>query len=183
MDPQKLTVMSRQAITDAQNEARRRQHNEVETWHVLQALLTQENGLVSALVEKLGLTTSALQLAVERELDRLPRVSGSVDVSKIYVTQAVNEVLTRAEEEASQLKDEFVSVEHLFLGLIEVGKPEGLAKIFKSFGLERGKVLKVLREMRGSQRVTTDNPEATYQALENTASIWSPWRRRARWTR
>jgi ATP-dependent Clp protease ATP-binding subunit ClpB len=166
MDPQKLTVMSRQAITDAQNDARRRQHNEVETWHLLQALLTQENGLVSALVEKLGLTSSALQLAVERELDRLPRVSGSVDVSKIYVTQAVNEVLTRAEAEASQLKDEFVSVEHLFLGLIEVGKPEALAKIFKSFGLERGKVLKVLREMRGSQRVTTDNPEATYQALE-----------------
>jgi ATP-dependent Clp protease ATP-binding subunit ClpB len=166
MDSQKLTVMSRQAITDAQNDARRRQHNEVETWHVLQALLTQENGLVSALVEKLGLTSSALQLAVERELDRLPRVSGSVDVSKIYVTQAVNEVLTRAEEEASQLKDEFVSVEHLFLGLIEVGKPEALAKIFKSFGLDRSKVLKVLREMRGSQRVTTDNPEATYQALE-----------------
>jgi len=166
MDPQKLTVMSRQAITDAQNDARRRQHNEVETWHLLQALLTQENGLVSALVEKLGLTSSALQLAVERELDRLPRVSGSVDVSKIYVTQAVNEVLTRAEEEAAQLKDEFVSVEHLFLGLIEVGKPEVLAKLFKSFGLERGKVLKVLREMRGSQRVTTDNPEATYQALE-----------------
>jgi len=93
MDPQKLTVMSRQAITDAQNDARRRQHNEVETWHLLQALLTQENGLVSALVEKLGLTSNALQLAVERELDRLPRVSGSVDVSKIYVTQAVNEVL------------------------------------------------------------------------------------------
>ena len=158
--------MSRQAITDAQDEARRRQHNEVETWHLLQALLTQENGLVSALVEKLGLTSSALQLAVERELDRLPRVSGSVDVSKIYVTQAVNEVLTRAEEEAAQLKDEFVSVEHLFLGLIEVGKPETLAKLFKSFGIDRAGVLKVLREMRGSQRVTTDNPEATYQALE-----------------
>jgi len=166
MDPQKLTVMSRQAITDAQNEARRRQHNEVETWHVLQALLTQENGLVSALVEKLGLTSSAMLLAVDRELDHLPRVSGSVDVSKIYVTQAVNEVLTRAEEEATKLKDEFVSVEHLFLGLIEVGKPEALAKLFKSFGLDRAKVLKTLREMRGNQRVTTDNPEATYQALE-----------------
>ncbi len=166
MDPQKLTVMSRQAITDAQNEARRRQHNEVETWHVLQALLTQENGLVSALVEKLGLTTNALLLSIERELDRLPRVSGSVDVSKIYVTQHVNEVLTRAEDEASKLKDEFVSVEHLFLGLIEIAKPEALAKIFKSFGLDRAKTLKVLREMRGSQRVTTDNPEATYQALE-----------------
>jgi len=166
MDPQKLTVMSRQAITDAQNEARRRQHNEVETWHLLHALLAQDNGLVPVLVEKLGLTASALQLAVERELDRLPRVSGSVDVSKVYVTQAVNEVLTRAEEEAAKLKDEFVSVEHLFLGLLEVAKPEALGKLFKSFNLDRAKVLKALREMRGSQRVTSDNPEATYQALE-----------------
>ncbi|MFT3869250.1 MAG: ATP-dependent chaperone ClpB [Nibricoccus sp.] len=158
--------MSRQAVTDAQNEARRRQHNEVDTWHLLHALLTQENGLVPALVEKLGLTTSALQLAVDRELDRLPRVSGSVDVSKIYVTQAVQEVLTRAEKEAEKLKDEFVSVEHLFLGLIDVAKPDALAKLFKSFGLDRAKTLNVLREMRGAQRVTTDNPEATYQALE-----------------
>ncbi len=166
MDLQKLTVMSRQALTDAQNEARRRQHNEVETWHLLEALLKQENGLVTALVEKLGLSSSTFQLAVERELERLPRISGSVDVSKIYVTQAVNEVLTRAEDEAQQLKDEFVSVEHLFLGLIEVEKPAALAALFKNFGLDRAKVLKTLRELRGNQRVTTENPEATYQALE-----------------
>ncbi|HEU5080245.1 MAG TPA: ATP-dependent chaperone ClpB [Opitutaceae bacterium] len=166
MDPQKLTVMSRQAITDAQNEARRRQNNEVDTWHLLFALLTQENGLVPALVEKLGLTSSALQLATDRELDRLPRVSGSVDVSKIYITQAVNEVLTRAEDEAGQLKDEFISVEHLFLGLVEVAKPDSLGKLFKSFGLDRAKVLAALKELRGAQRVTSDNPEATYQALE-----------------
>src|SRR5579883_3298228 len=139
MDPQKLTVMSRQAITDAQNEARRRQNNEVDTWHLLYALLTQENGLVPALVEKLGLTASALQLAAEREIDRLPKISGSIDVSKIYITQAVNEVLTRAEEEANQLKDEFVSVEHLFLALVEVGKPESLQKYFKSFDLNRAR--------------------------------------------
>jgi ATP-dependent Clp protease ATP-binding subunit ClpB len=166
MDLQKLTVMSRQAVTDAQSEARRRQNNEVDTWHLLHALLAQENGLVPALVEKLGLTTHVLQVAAERELDRLPRVSGSVDVSKVYVTQAVGEVLTRAEKEAEQLKDEFVSVEHLFLGLLDVGKPDALAKYFKSFGIERGKVLVALKQMRGSQRVTSDNPEVTYQALE-----------------
>jgi ATP-dependent Clp protease ATP-binding subunit ClpB len=166
MDLQKLTVMSRQAITDAQNEARRRQHNEVETWHLLHALLAQEDGLVPALAEKLGLATSALTLAADRELDRLPRVSGSVDVSKIYVTQAVNEVLTRAEKEAEKLKDDFVSVEHLFLALIDVAKPGSLASYFKSFNLDRDTVLKTLRELRGNQRVTTDNPEATYQALE-----------------
>jgi ATP-dependent Clp protease ATP-binding subunit ClpB len=166
MDPNKLTVMSRQAVTAAQDQARRRSHHEVDTWHLLAALLAQEAGVVPALVEKLGLTVSALQLAAERELDRLPKVTGSVDVSKIYVTQAVNEVLTRAEEEAGKLKDEYVSTEHLFLGLIEVAKPEALKKYWKSFGLDRAKVLKALSEIRGSQRVTSDNPETTYQALE-----------------
>src|ERR1044072_1974270 len=160
MDSSKLTVMSRQAITDAQNLARRLSHNEVDTWHLLAALLSQENGIVPGLLDKMSLTANGGQLAVERELDRLPKVSGSVDTSKIYVTQAVNEVLTRAEDEAKSLKDEFVSVEHLFLGLIGVGKPDALKKLFKSFGIERAKILGALKELRGAQRVTTDNPEA-----------------------
>ena len=166
MDFAKLTQMSRQAVTDAQNNARRLNHHEVDTWHLLGALVAQENGVVPGLLEKLGLTASAVQLAVERELERLPKVTGSVDTSKVYVTQAVNDVLTRGEEEAKSLKDDFVSVEHLLLGLIDVAKPDALKKLFKSFGLDRAKILKVLKEMRGSQRVTTDNPEATYAALE-----------------
>ena len=166
MNPEKMTVMSRQAVQEAQNEARRRSHNEVDTWHLLVALLAQEGGIVPSLVEKLGLTVSALQLAANRELERLPKVSGAVDVSKIYVTQALNEVLTKAEQEAENLKDEFMSVEHLFLALIATGKPDGLKKYFASFGLDRAKVLKQLQAMRGSQRVTTDNPETTYNALE-----------------
>jgi len=166
MNPEKMTVMSRQAVQEAQNEARRRSHNEVDTWHLLVALLAQEGGIVPSLVEKLGLTVSALQLAANRELERLPKVSGAVDVSKIYVTQALNEVLTKAEQEAENLKDEFMSVEHLFLALIAIGKPDTLKKYFASFGLDRAKVLKELQAMRGSQRVTTDNPETTYNALE-----------------
>jgi ATP-dependent Clp protease ATP-binding subunit ClpB len=166
MNPEKMTVMSRQAVQEAQNEARRRSHNEVDTWHLLVALLAQEGGIVPSLVEKLGLTVSALQLAANRELERLPKVSGAVDVSKIYVTQALNEVLTKAEAEAENLKDEFMSVEHLFLALIAAGKPDTLKKYFASFGLDRAKVLKQLQAMRGSQRVTTDNPETTYNALE-----------------
>ncbi|MBX7121194.1 MAG: ATP-dependent chaperone ClpB [Opitutaceae bacterium] len=166
MDLSTLTTMSRQALTDAQSEARRRSNNEVDTWHLLFALLTQEKGIVPALIEKLGMTTSAMELAVARELERLPKVSGSVDTSKIYVTQAVNDVLTRAESEAKKLKDEFVSVEHLFLGLVEVAKPESFAKFLKSFGLDRGTVLNALKTIRGNQRVTSDNPEATYAALE-----------------
>ncbi|HWA87476.1 MAG TPA: ATP-dependent chaperone ClpB [Opitutus sp.] len=166
MDFAKLTQMSRQAVTDAQAIARRLNHNEVDTWHVLSALLGQDGGIVPGLLEKLSVTPSAVQLAVERELERLPKVTGSVDTSKIYVTQAVNDALTRAEDEANKLKDEYVSVEHLFLGLLEVGKPEALKKLFKSLGLDRAKVLAALKDVRGSQRVTTDNPETTYQALE-----------------
>jgi ATP-dependent Clp protease ATP-binding subunit ClpB len=166
MDFAKLTQMSRQAVTEAQNIARRLSNNEVETWHLLAALLTQESGIVPGLLEKMNIGPGAMQLAVERELERLPKVSGAVDTSKVYVTQAVNEVLTRAEEEAGKLKDEFVSVEHLFLGLLDVAKPESLRKLLKSFGLDRAKVLGVLKDVRGAQRVTTDNPEVTYQALE-----------------
>ena len=166
MDFNTLTQMSRQAVTDAQSEARRRGHHEVDSWHLLLALLNQENGIVPALIEKAGLTTSALLLAVQRELDRLPKVSGSVDASKVYVTQAVNEALTKAEEEAKQLKDEFVSTEHLFLGLVEVAKPAGFKAYCQSFGLDRKKLLAALKTLRGNQRVTTDNPEATYNALQ-----------------
>src|SRR6267154_1783427 len=137
MNPEKMTVMARQAVAEAQNEARRRAHNEVDTWHLLVALLAQEGGIVPSLVEKLGVTVSAMQLAANRELERFPKVSGSVDVSKIYVTQALNEVLTRAEAEAGALKDEFMSVEHLFLALIATGKPAALKKYFASFSLDR----------------------------------------------
>jgi len=166
MDFAKLTQMSRQAVTDAQNTARRLNHNEVETWHLLSALVAQENGVVPGLLEKLNIASSAVELAVERELERLPKVTGSVDTSKIYVTQSVNDVLTRGEEEAKSLNDDFVSVEHLLLGLIDVAKPDALKKMFKTFGLDRAKVLKALKDVRGSQRVTTDNPETTYAALE-----------------
>ncbi len=165
MNPETLTQMSRTAVTEAQSEARRRGNNEVDTWHLLHALLAQENGIVPALIDKLGLTTSALLLASERELEKLPKVSGSVDTSKIFVTQAVNDTLTRAESEAKKLKDEFVSTEHLFLGLVEVAKPASFAAYLKSFDLTRDRVLKALKDLRGSQRVTTANPEATYNAL------------------
>ena len=157
-------------MTDAQNIARRLNHTEVDTWHLFSALVAQENGIVPGLLDKLSITSSAVQLSVERELERIPKVTGSVDTSKIYVTQAVNEVLTRGEEEAKSLKDDFISVEHLLLGLLDVAKPDTLKQLFKSFGLERSRVLTVLKDIRGTQRVTTDNPEATYAALEKYGS-------------
>jgi len=123
MDFAKLTQMSRSAVAEAQAIARRKSHAEVDSWHLLSALLAQESGIVPGLLEKLSLSAAAAQLAVERELDRLPKVSGAVDASRVYVTQAVNDALTRAEAEAAKLKDEFVSVEHLLLGLIDGRSP------------------------------------------------------------
>jgi ATP-dependent Clp protease ATP-binding subunit ClpB len=166
MDPNRMTEMSRAALLEAQSEARRRNHNEVDTLHLLAALLTQEGGIVEGVLRKLEIPPGAVLMALDRELGRLPRVSGSVDTSKVYVTQAVNDVLTRAEQEAAALKDAFVSVEHVLLGLIDVARPPALQRLLAGFGLDRSKALGVLREVRGNQRVTSQTPEATYQALE-----------------
>ena len=166
MNINKFTQKSQEAIAEAQGLARRNHHNEIETWHLLLALLQQENGIVPAIVDKLGLTASALILAVNRELDRMPKVTGAVDTSRVYVTRAVNEVLTRAEEEAEKLKDEFVSTEHLFLSLLEVAKPESIKAFFAGFNMDRQRVLGALKDLRGNQRVTSDTPEDVYNALQ-----------------
>ncbi|WP_345785647.1 ATP-dependent chaperone ClpB [Pelagicoccus sp. SDUM812003] len=170
MDPNRLTEMARNALTEGQAIARRKQNNEVETLHLLAALVDQEQGVVQGVLKKLEIPSSGLSLALEREIDRLPKVSGSVDSSKIYVTQAMNEVFTKAEKEAASLKDEYISVEHLLLALATVGKPSSLASVFKSFGIDRDKLLGALRKVRGNQRVTSQNPESTYQALEKYGS-------------
>jgi ATP-dependent Clp protease ATP-binding subunit ClpB len=110
MDLNRLTEMSASALREAQTIARRRNHNEVDTLHVFGALLDQEGGIVEGVLRKLDVTPNAVRLSLDRELDRLPKVTGSVDTSKLYVTQAVNDALTRAEDEAAKLKDEYVSV-------------------------------------------------------------------------
>ena len=104
---------------------------------VMPSDLAAYHGISHQSVEIVGIGPGAVDLAVGRELARLPKVSGSVDTSKVYVTQAVNEALTKAESEAAKLKDEFVSVEHLLLGLIDVAKPEGFRRFLRSFDLDR----------------------------------------------
>lgn len=166
IDPNRLTEMARNALTEGQAIARRNKNNEVDTLHLLSALVAQENGIVQGLLNKLEITPNAMVLSIDREIAKLPSVSGSIDSSKIFITPALNDVFTKAEEEAASLKDDFVSVEHLFLALLETGKPAALANLFKSFGLDRGRTLSALQSVRGSQRVTSQNPEATFQALE-----------------
>ncbi|MDA0346093.1 MAG: ATP-dependent chaperone ClpB [Verrucomicrobia bacterium] len=166
MNTQKFTEMSSRAVQDAQQFALSLGNPEIETLHLLKALVEQEHGVVPELLKQLSLSPNALSLALDRELGNQPKVSGSVDVSRIYVTQALNQAFAEAEKEANRLKDEFISVEHLLLGLIEIGKPAPLARLFSSFNIEKKGVLKALKELRGSQRVTNQNPENTYNVLE-----------------
>ncbi|MCD8483295.1 MAG: ATP-dependent chaperone ClpB [Verrucomicrobia bacterium] len=166
MNMQKFTEKAREAIMSAQSEARRRSHQQVDVWHLLAALLSQQGGIVPAILRKLEIPVEAVRLSLNRELDRLPAVSGDTESGKVFVTEALNEALTKAEDHARQLQDEFLSVEHLFLGMLAVKKHVALHKFLTSFELSAERVLEALRKVRGSQRVTSENPEATYQALE-----------------
>ena len=166
IDPNRLTEMARNALTEGQAIARRKKNNEVETLHVLAALAGQENGIVQGLLQKLDITASAMALTLDRELDKLPQVSGSFDTSKVFITPSLGDVFTKAETEAANLKDEYISVEHLLLAIVEVAKPAAMANLLRSFSLDRNKVLGALQSVRGNQRVTSQNPEATFEALE-----------------
>lgn len=166
IDLNKFTEKAREAMMEAQAEARRRNNQQVDGWHLLYALVNQDQGIVPALLKKMGIQTSAIDLALNRELEKLPAVTGSVDASRIYVTQMIQDAITKAEAKARSMGDEFISVEHLFLGLIEVSKKSTLGEFFRSFGIDVDRIMKALKEVRGSQRVTSENPESTFQALE-----------------
>ncbi len=165
-DLNKFTEKAREALMEAQAEARRRNNQQVDGWHLLFALINQQKGIVPALLEKMGIQLSAVELALNRELDKLPAVTGSVDASRIYITQSVQDAITRAEARAKAMGDEYISVEHLFIGLLEVDRKSPMGEFFRSFGIDADRVMKALKEVRGSQRVTSQNPEDTFQALE-----------------
>ena len=165
-DPSRYTEKAQAAIAGAQQEARERSQQQIDSWHLLAAMLTQEGGLVPAILRQLEIGEAAVSLALRRELDRLPTVTGSVDASRLYITEGLNDILRRAEAAAKRLTDEFISVEHLLLGLVESDKDRRLRSFLDSFELTPMRVMEALKSVRGSQRVTSQNPEATYQALE-----------------
>jgi len=167
MDLQRFTQRSQEALQDAQSRAVKLGHTEVDVEHLLISLCAQEGGLIPRLFSKMGLTVDSFALAVERELERRPRVSGSgVEAGKVYITQRLGQLFVRAEEEAKRLKDEYVSVEHLMLAAIELSAKTPLEKIFQTFSITRDRFLAALTEVRGNQRVQSANPEGTYEALE-----------------
>ena len=160
MDLSKTTQKVQEALQQGQVKALRYGHQEVDSEHLLLALLDQENGLVPRLIERVGASVPVVRARTEQELEKRPRVQGSTEAGKVYITQRLNQTLVKASDEAKRLKDEFVSVEHLLLVLADE------IKFLKENGVERKALLDALRTVRGNQRVTSDNPEGQYEALE-----------------
>jgi len=167
MDINKLTQKSQEALQSAQTKALRYGHQEVEAEHLLLALLEQPEGLVPRLLARMDVPTASLVAELERELTRRPSVSGpGVEAGKIYVSNRLQKVFLRAEDEAKRLKDEYVSVEHLVLAMIEEGSSVPAGRVLNQFGVTRDRFLAALTAVRGNQRVTSASPEAAYEALD-----------------
>ena len=165
MNAQKFTQKSLEAIQDAQSLYNEYGNAEMGQEHLLLALLQQDGGLISQLMTKMGIDAAAMQQQVRQSVERLPRVSGGRDASRMYVTGDLQKTLNQAEQTAEQMQDDFVSVEHRFLALIDTAAG-AVRDLFRSYGMDRNKFLQALSTVRGNQRVTTDSPEDTYDALK-----------------
>ena len=161
MNIQKFTQKSMQAVEGCEKLAYEYGNQEIEQEHLLYSLLTIEDSLILKLVEKMGIQKEHFVNRAEQALGKCVKVQGG----QVYIGQHLNKALTYAEDEAKQLGDEYVSVEHLFLAMIKNPNKE-IAQIFKEYGITRERFLQALSTVRGNQRVTSDNPEATYDTLE-----------------
>src|SRR5918992_4836100 len=161
MDINKLTLKSQEALAAAQQIAGELNHQQVESAHLLAALLRAPEGVIYPLLQKLGATPRALATRLDGKLDTLPKVYGEVET---YLAPSLKSVLDQAFKEAEQLGDSYVSTEHLLLAILE--QKGDTAAVLSEAGIDRTKVLDALKEIRGSQRVVDQNPEEKYQALE-----------------
>ena len=159
------TQKSLEAVQSARELAVQNGHQQLEQSHILLALLRQENGLVPQLLRKIGVTLESLEAAAASELRKIPAVHGSREADRFYLSADADAVFTAAEEQAAVMKDEYVSVEHLLLGLLDAAR-NGVKNLFDTYRITKEDVLKALQGVRGNQRVTSDSPEGTYDALE-----------------
>ena len=166
MNAEKYTQKSLEAIRSAQEIMIRNQNAQIDQQHLLLALIKQEDGVCAHILKKMNVDAARMANACEREIGKIAKVSGSGrDTERVYVSQALDAALMEAENAAQSMKDEYVSVEHLLLALIE--KPNGVVKaIFNEFGVTREAFFTALQKVRGNTRVTSENPENTYEALE-----------------
>src|SRR5581483_1007096 len=160
MDFNRFTEKLQEGVRSAQSLAAARGNQQIDVEHLLLALLEQEGGLAQSILARAGVPLENIHRRLIQELDKLPNVSGSgAGMEQIYLTARLQKLLTGAENEAKRLKDEYISVEHVILAATD-------EKVLKDLGITRDRIMKVLQEVRGSQRVTSPNPEATYEALE-----------------
>ena len=165
MDINRFTEKLQEALSAAQSKAVRQGHQQVDVEHLLVSLLEQERGLAVSIFNKANVDVGTLRRRLEQELDKLPKVSsmpGGGD--QVYITGRLNRLLTEAEDESKKLGDQYISIEHVLLAVTDDRGAAG--NIFKELGITRERLMQVLREVRGSQRVTSQNPEGTYEALE-----------------
>jgi ATP-dependent Clp protease ATP-binding subunit ClpB len=161
MDMNRMTIKLQEALQTASSHAARRSHQGIDVEHLLLAFMEQEGGLASTLLEQAGLSAPSVRQAVEQALAKLPQVQGAgASPGQLHIASRLNQVLTNAEDEQRTLKDDYLSVEHVVLAMVQEGG------IFKKLGLTKERLLGALQQIRGSQRVTSQDPEGTYQALE-----------------
>ncbi|HAE11598.1 MAG TPA: ATP-dependent chaperone ClpB, partial [Opitutae bacterium] len=146
--------------------AKRNGQQEVEVWHLLSALMAQEDGIVPALLEETGVGVAPVQLSLQRELKALPKIAGDVNTARSYASSALTEAVEKGQEISRKMEDDYVSTEHLLLGLASVGKPETFKQFLKKFELSEKKIMKSLKELRGGQKVTSRTPENSFRALK-----------------
>jgi ATP-dependent Clp protease ATP-binding subunit ClpB len=164
MNINRFTEKSQEALQEAQSLAERRHHQGVDVEHLLSALLAQPDGLATAILSAAGVPVPSVRQTLEQDLSKLPQVSSATGAGQAYVTPRLAKLLRQAEDEAKALKDDYTSIEHLLLGMIEDSGATG--KALRASGLRREKLMEALQKVRGHQRVTSANPEGTYQALE-----------------
>ena len=166
MNMNQFTQKSLEAIQKAQTLATEHGNPQIEQAHLLDALVEQDGGFIPQLLTNMGLTVESFRAALRHEIEKLPKVSGgSREADKIYVSAGVDKALNTAEGIAKNMKDEFISVEHLLLALMDTADGN-LKELFRTYNMDKEKVMQALAALRGSQRVTSDNPEETYEALK-----------------
>ena len=167
MDINKMTQKTQEALQAAQTKAIRYGHIEIDGEHLLMALIDQPEGLVPRLFMKMDVPVDSFKRELEKDLESRPRVSGpGIEAGKIYVTQRLNHILIAAEDEAKRLRDEYVSVEHILLAMLNEGMDTPSGKLFLKFNISRDRFLQALTSVRGHQRVTSAMPEVAYEALK-----------------
>jgi ATP-dependent Clp protease ATP-binding subunit ClpB len=166
IDPEKFTELGISAIKEMSEIAKRNGQQEVEVWHLLSALMSQENGIVPALLEDMGVGTAPVQLGLQRELKNLPKIAGNVNTARSYASAALTEAVEKGQSVSAEMQDDYISTEHLLLGLASVGKPATFKQFLKNFELTEKKIKDTLQNVRGGQKVTSRTPENSFRALK-----------------